>query len=489
MRAAGILMHISSLPSPYGIGALGSEAYEFVDFLTRAGQAYWQILPVCPPGSGNSPYQSFSSFAGYMNFIDLELLRADGYLLKNEYASINWGTEPTRTDYALLDANREQIMRLAASRMNSSDIPDFEGFCDNNPWLDEYSLYMALKREYNGKPWYKWPAPLKFRSPSAVSEARERLANDIRFYKIIQYVFFSQWKKLRNYANEKGIRLIGDLPIYVSYDSADVWSEPDQFYLDSELNMIDVAGCPPDKFTAAGQLWGNPLYRWDRMKEDGYSWWCKRFRHAISMFDYTRIDHFRGFDSYYAISANAKDARSGEWREGPGLSFFSTVEKSIGAMPFIAEDLGYVTSSVKQLLADTGFPGMKILQFAFSGNENSDHLPHNYQRNDVVYTGTHDNSTLSGWINSASAEELAYAERYLRLRRSEGFRLGMIKSVWASVCDTAIIQMQDLLGLDDSARMNIPSKVGGNWEWRALKKQLSNRLADEINNFMQLYGR
>lgn len=490
MRRSGVLMHISSLPSPYGIGTMGRAAYEFVNFLKDAGQSCWQILPVCPTSYGDSPYQSFSTFAGNPYFIDLDTLCDGGLLQREELEAIHWCKTPRYVDYGALYRERFPVLRRACMAFLKNPSEDFPSFCERHShWLDEYALFMALKDSHNGRPWYEWEAPLKRREEAALNSARQAHADDIAFYKALQYLFFDQWQRLKAYTNAQGIEIIGDLPIYVALDSADVWANPSQFYLDDAYDPIDVAGCPPDAFSDDGQLWGNPLFRWDVMKRDGYSWWISRIRHQIAIYDVLRIDHFRGFESYYAIPAKDKTARNGEWRKGPGMDLFDAVKKELGELNIIAEDLGYLTPAVKQLVEDSGYPGMKVLQFAFDSREDSDYLPHNYPHNCVVYTGTHDNDTILGWMETADKKDVDFAIQYLRLTPKEGYHWGMMKGAWSSVGELTVVQMQDLLGEGDSARMNIPSTLGGNWRWRMLPGQASGKLARKIHKQMELYRR
>ena len=490
MRSSGILMHISSLPSPYGIGTMGKEARNFIDFLERSAQTYWQVLPVGPTSYGDSPYQSFSAFAGNPYFIDLDYLVKEKLLKKKECESYDWGSREEEVDFGLLYQNRYSLFQKVYARFVKQIPKDYEKFCEEQAdWLEDYALFMALKNENDGVEWTKWKHALRFRKPEAMEAAREELSDTINFFKMLQYVFYKQWFDMKAYANEKGIRIIGDTPIYVAGDSADVWANPKYFYLDRKRLPIDVAGCPPDAFSDDGQLWGNPLFRWDVMKKDGYSWWTRRVQHMTKLFDVVRIDHFRGFDSYYAIPYGDKTARNGEWREGPGLDLFTTMEKKLGKLNIIVEDLGYLTDSVRQLVADSGFPGMKLLQFAFDSREDSDYLPHNYLPHSVVYTGTHDNDTILGWMKTAPKDSVKFAKKYLRLTKKEGYHWGMMKAAWGSVGDLAVVTMQDVLGLGSEARMNIPSTLGCNWKWRMKEDAINDKLADKIRRNMQLYGR
>lgn len=490
MRSSGVLMPISSLPSPYGIGTMGKAARKFVDFLVKAGQKYWQILPICPTSYGDSPYQSFSSFAGNPYFIDLEYLCREKLLTKAECMSFDWGGNEHYVDYGILYESRFALLKLAFKRFRKNIPDDYASFCkEQAEWLSEYALFMAIKDANGGKAWSEWPKEQKHHIPEAIAKAKEEYADEIEFYRMLQYLFFKQWKQLKAYANEKGIEIIGDVPIYVSGDSADVWANPGQFYLDKNLNPIEVAGCPPDAFSEGGQLWGNPLFRWDVMKADDYRWWTRRIAAMAELYDIVRIDHFRGFDSYYAIPAKDDTAINGTWKKGPGMDLFHTLEKKLGRLPIIVEDLGFLTESVHKLLEDSGFPGMKVIQFAFDSREDSDYLPHNYIRHCVVYTGTHDNDTTMGWFKSAPKESVKFAKKYLNLTKEEGYNWGMMRAAWSSVADLAIVPMQDLLGLGSEARMNTPSTLGDNWKWRATADQITAGLANKVYKCMQMYAR
>ena len=490
MRTSGVLMPIFSLPSPYGIGTMGKQARKFVDFLVKGGQKYWQILPICPTSYGDSPYQSFSSFAGNPYFIDLEYLCKDKLLTKKECESYSWGTSKKYVDYGIMYESRYSLLRKAYVRFADKEPQDFKEFCEKEKlWLDDYALFMALKDANGGNAWLHWDKELRLRENAAMEAAKERYAEEINFYKMLQYLFYKQWRELKSYANEAGIEIIGDVPIYVAGDSADVWANPDQFYLDENLEPIEVAGCPPDAFSDDGQLWGNPLFRWDVMKKDDYAWWTRRIKAMSELYDIIRIDHFRGFDSYYAIPAKDKTAKNGQWKQGPGMDLFYQLEKKLGKLPIIVEDLGFLTPSVHKLLEDSGFPGMKVIQFAFDSREESNYLPHTYNSHCVVYTGTHDNDTVMGWMKTAPKASVKYAKEYLNLTRTEGYNWGMMRAAWSSVADMAIVPMQDLLGLGSEARINTPSTLGNNWKWRATPNQISTSLAKKLRYYMQMYGR
>lgn len=490
MRTSGVLMPIFSLSSDYGIGTLGKEAYNFVDFLSKAGQTYWQILPVGVTSFGDSPYQSFSSYAGNPYFIDLDLLIEDGLLKKEEVTALNWGEDPGAVDYEIMYQNRYKILKVAYSRFVGNIPNDYYEFVkENDWWLQDFSLFCAIKDYHNGASFDYWDEGLKLRKEDALQKAKEELADKISFYKMIQYLFFKQWNKLKSYANKKGVKIIGDIPIYVAYDSADVWSDPKQFLLDSDLKPTLVAGCPPDAFSDDGQLWGNPLYNWDYMEKNGYSWWIKRIGFATKLYDVVRIDHFRAFSAYFSIPYGDENAKGGEWVKGPGKKLFTAINNALGKPDIIAEDLGTIDEDVRDLLKFTGFPGMKVLQFAFSPDCESSYLPHNIPKNCVVYTGTHDNDTAMGYIENASEGEAEFVRRYLRIDKNDSFNWELIKSALATPADTVILQMQDFLGLDNSARINKPSTSEGNWQWRIGKGCVNDWLAQIIYDNTALYFR
>ena len=474
MRTSGILMPVSSLPSPYGIGSLGAEAYRFVDFLAAAGQRYWQILPIGPTGYGDSPYQSFSAFAANPYFIDLDALEQRGLLTHDEIARFDFGPDaPEGIDYGALFRTRFAVLELAVRRFDAGE-DAFRDFCAANAfWLDDYALFMALKAENGMRAFSLWPKDVRARRPAALAAARARLAGQVRFWQVVQYLFYEQWAALKAYANAKGVEFIGDIPIYVSPDSSDLWADPSLFQVDA----------------ADGQLWGNPLYNWDVHLKTGCAWWIRRLRHASAVYDVVRIDHFRGFESYYAIPARDKTAVNGVWRKGPGTAFIDVIRRKLPDVRIIAEDLGYLTDDVKALLRASGFPGMKVLQFAFDSREESDYLPHNYTQNSVVYTGTHDNTTTADWELSAPAGDVAFARRYLDVDGGADFTRRFIRAALASVSDTAVIPMPDWLGLGAEARINTPSTLGGNWLWRMDPAALTDALAADILALTKLYGR
>ena len=488
MRGSGILMHITSLPGAYGVGTMGKQAYAFVDFLKKAGQSHWQLLPLNPTGYGDSPYQSCSTFAGNPYLIDLDTLVEEGLLEKSEITSVCWGDREDRVDFGLLYENRFRVLRLAYRRFTDSEALD--AFCrENSSWLPDFALYMALKDQNGGKPWDQWEDGLKHRDGDAIWNARQQLKDEIRYYSFIQYLFFRQWEALRAYANEKGIRIIGDVPIYVPLDSADVWTATELFQLDGDLKPTAVAGCPPDAFAEDGQLWGNPLYRWDAMEKDGYRWWVRRLEAAGQRYDIVRLDHFRGFEAYWSVPYGEETARNGQWIKGPGLPFVQTVQQQLPQLQLIAEDLGFLTQEVFDLRDGANLPGMKVLQFAFDSKEPSEYLPHTYIQNTVCYTGTHDNMTLRQWVESLPDEVAAYASAYVGQRESENLVWSVIRAAASCVSDLSVVQMQDYLELGGEARMNFPGTTSCNWVWRACDGYLTDSLAEKIRAMTVLYGR
>ena len=489
MRKSGILMHVTSLPSPYGIGSMGKCAYEFVDFLCQAGQSYWQVLPLNPTGYGDSPYQSFSSYAGNHYLIDLDMLIGEGLLTQEEVDGVDWGCDDSRVDFGRMYADRSKILYLAYQRFTPDQ--QYQRFvAENAGWLEDHALFMSLKELNNGRPWYEWSISLMMRIPEIIQSVRQDNDDTIRFHRFLQYQFFRQWKALRRYANEKGIKIIGDVPIYVPLDSVDVWSHPELFQLDANCRPTAVAGCPPDSFTADGQLWGNPLYDWVKMANTDFAWWVDRLAAAAKMFDAVRLDHFRGFESYWAVPAGDKTAVGGSWQKGPGEAYIRAIQTALPDLEFIAEDLGYVTPEVRRLQELSGYPGMKVLQFAFDSRESADYLPHTYPVNSVCYTGTHDNLTLAQWLQEADPQDIALAKAYLGLNEEEGPVWGMIRGGMGSVSRLCVIQMQDYLELDGSARMNFPGTLSSdNWTWRAGKDMISGSLAERILQITRRYGR
>jgi 4-alpha-glucanotransferase len=492
MRASGILMPIFSLPSKYGIGAFSKEAMEFVDQLSTAGQKYWQVLPLGPTSYGDSPYQSFSSFAGNPYFIDLDELYNEGLLTKDElpeHQNIN-SNDNRSIDYDLLYKTRYCTLRKAYKRFNKNQATFQQFKSENDYWLNGYSSFMAIKSYYQDQDFYQWDSKLLRREKEALEKLLESREEDLCFYDFLQFKFMEQWDKLHKYANSKGIQIIGDIPIYVALDSADCWNSPELFQLDNDLKPVAVAGCPPDPFAKTGQLWGNPLYQWEYHKSTNYEWWVKRIQHSFKLYDMVRIDHFRGFDEYYSIPYGDKTAEFGTWKKGPGIDLFHSLNKQLGKLNIIAEDLGFLTDSVIQLLKDSGYPGMKILQFAFDSREESDYIPHAYPKNCVVYTGTHDNDTITGWIKSIKKEDRRYALAYMGINKMKtDIHWDFIRLAMASVADIAIFPIQDCLGLGSEARINIPSTLGSNWRWRMLPNEFTPVMISALGQLTRLYGR
>ena len=489
-RSAAILLAVSSLPSPYGIGTLGKAACEFIDFLAAAGQKYWQMLPVGPISYGDSPYQSFSAFAGNPYYIDPDMLIAEGLLTAGEAAAPFWGGDPGRVDYGAVYESRFDLLEKAFDRGWDRDSGAVAEYASKNAaWLNDYALFMALKRHFGMKAWTEWPADIRMRQPDAVAHWRQELDRDVRFFTYLQYLFQKQWDALKAHAVEKGVGLIGDLPIYVAMDSADVWASPQNFQLDEDNVPTAVAGVPPDAFTADGQLWGNPLYDWERMQADGFSWWERRMRSTLERFDVARIDHFRGLESYWAVPYGDATAINGKWVPGPGAAFIQMLRDKFPGCNIIAEDLGFTTPEVQALLDLSGFPGMKILQFAFDHRETSNYLPHCYGENCICYTGTHDNTTVRGWLAEAHPADVSKVRAYLGLSEAEGYDWGILRGGMGSVARLFVAQMQDYLELGPEARMNVPGIPDGNWQWRMLPGQASPALARRIRNLTVLFGR
>ena len=491
-RSAGILLPIASLPSPYGIGTLGKAAYDFVDFLEKSGQSWWQILPVGPTSYGDSPYQSFSTFAGNPYFIDLDLLIKDNLLSKAEVEKFDWiNDNPNYIDYEKIYNSRFEVLRLAVSRTKGrADFGFQKFFLENQKWLSEYGLYMAVKSHFDMKSWLDWPdEDIRLHKAEAVERYSNELKDEVLFYQYLQYLFYKQWNDLRTYAKEKGIGIIGDIPIYVALDSADVWSDPKQFQLDEKNCPKLVAGVPPDYFSKDGQLWGNPLYNWDFMKADGFGWWIRRIEGAQKLYDIIRIDHFRGFESYWAVPFGEKTAKKGTWVKGPGMDLVNVLKNWFWNIQFIAEDLGILTDDVRTLLKDSTFPGMKVLEFAFDSKEPSDYLPYNYERNCVCYAGTHDNDTLKGWTMTASKDDLKFAKDFLGVKNDEDLVKAVLRAGLGSVADLFVAQLQDYLELGPEARINTPGTLGMNWHWRLPKEALTPALAKEIKTMTTMYGR
>ena len=494
MRKAGILLPIASLPSDYGIGGFTDSAYRFIDFLKDSGQSFWQILPIGPTSFGDSPYQSPSAFAGNPYFISIKKLNQKGLLEESEYANVDFGDTKNDIDYEKLYNERFIVLKKAFSRFNTSDSNYQEFLKKNSLWLPDYALFMSLKGYFEEKPWQMWPEKIAKRDEDTLNRYKNLLKSQIEFWQFLQFEFFEEWLDIKKYANERGIKIIGDMPIYTAMDSSDVWQNPNLFQLDGTLSPIAVAGCPPDGFSAEGQLWGNPLYDWPEHKNQSYSWWKNRLSHCLTMFDIVRIDHFRGFDEYYSIPYPAENAVHGSWKKGPGLDLFLALGQVAKSDKIIAEDLGFITDSVKKLLSDTGFSGIKVLEFAFDSrdeNAKNDYLPHNYPENSVCYTGTHDNQTLVSWLQTITPDEQNMVRDYLSdyYTPLEKLNIPLISLVLRSSAEISIIPIQDYMSLDDKARINTPSTLGTNWRWRLKKEDLTEELSKMILKMTRLSGR
>lgn len=489
LRSAGILMPISSLPSDYGIGSMGKQAYRFIDFLRQANQSYWQILPIGPTSYGDSPYSTFSIYAGNPYFIDLDVLVEDG-LLNKEDISNQCKSNNGYIDYEYLYNTRFSILYKAYKNadLKKSDYIDFKN--NNKNWLDDYSLFMSLKKFFNMNSWTEWKDnDIRFRKEEAIEKYRTLLSDDIEFYSYTQYLFFNQFYKLKEYANFNGIKLIGDIPIYVPIDSADCWSNPQSFVLDENYLPIEVSGVPGDYFNSDGQLWGNPLYNWEYMKNNGYKWWIDRIGQASKIYDVIRIDHFRGFESYWAVKYGSKTAAIGRWIKGPSMDLLDKLKGWFSNVDFIAEDLGYHTNEVQNMLDNFGFPGMKVLEFSFDSRDSDDAKPYNYPIYSVCYIGTHDNSTALGFLKSADPKDLRYCKNYLNITSNKNFNWKLIKAGMETSSILFVAQIQDYLGLDDSSRMNIPGTIGINWRWQMNEDAISEKLAMKISKYTKMYGR
>lgn len=490
-RYSGVLMPMSSLPSKYGIGTMGRCAYDFVDFLKASGQKYWQLLPLGPTSYGDSPYSSFSTFAGNPYYIDLDMLIEDGLLTQAEVDACWWCADVTEVDYGAIFYYRFPLLRKAFARGQEKYADKIAAFrAENTRWLENYALYMAVKAHFGMVSWIDWPdEDIRMHRPDAVREYTEKLSEDIDFYVFLQYLFFEQWNALRSYAHKNGIEFIGDIPIYVALDSADLWSEPEYFQLDENNIPTEVAGCPPDAFTEDGQLWGNPLYDWERMRADGYGWWIRRIEGCKKLYDVIRIDHFRGFESYWAVPYGDKTARKGRWKPGPGMGLVGILTSWFHDTRFIAENLGFLTDAVDRLLHDSGMPGMNVLEFGFDPNGDSSYMPHNCQWNTATYIGTHDNDTVLGWLDSFDADTIAYARDYMHITEDEGWCWGMIRSGMSTASGLFVMQMQDILELPGDARMNIPGTPSGNWRWRMKPDAVTPELSEKLREYTYRYRR
>ena len=491
-RSSGVLLPVASLPSKYGIGCFDRCAYDFVDQLVKAGQSYWQILPMGPTGYGDSPYQAFSTFAGNPYFISPDDLVKKGYLTENDCIRAAEGTSGKEVHYDVLFQKRLGLLRKAYANSSIEADVSYQAFVQkNSEWLADYALFMAIKDNKSGKSYLEWEDAIRLRSPEAMVSYRNRLLEDVNFYQFVQYEFYTQWAALKKYANDKGISIIGDIPIYVALDSADTWAHPELFQFDENGLPTAVAGCPPDAFSATGQLWGNPLYDWEYHKKTGYAWWTRRMANCMKLYDVVRIDHFRGFDEYYSIPYGDKTAEFGHWEKGPGIDLFRTLEKNLGKLDVIAEDLGLLTDSVIEMVEESGFPGMKVLQFAFDENEDSPYLTHRYERNCIVYTGTHDNETTRGWFRNLSQHDRNFAKAYIGCegKHETAAVWSLIRAAMSSVADRCVIPVQDYLCLGNEARINEPSTLGDNWKWRMKKGQLNEKIIEKIYKMTKLYGR
>ena len=492
-RQSGVLMHISSLPGKYGIGSFGQSAYDFVDFLVRTKQRYWQILPLGTTSYGDSPYQSFSAFAGNTYFIDFDILIEEGLLNEADVKGADFGDDPRKVDYAKIFDARRPIMEKAVARfLKAEDLSDYESFVEENAaWLEVFAEYMAIKEHFDNLAWTEWPdEAIRRREAASLASYREKLADKLTYHRVTQYLFFKQWLRLKAYANEHHIEIVGDMPIYVAADSADVWAQPHFFKTDAAGKPTCVAGCPPDEFSETGQLWGNPIYDWEAMDKDGYAWWIERLRESFKIYDIVRIDHFRGFESYWEVPADSETSATGKWVKGPDYKLFAAVKEALGDLNIIAEDLGFMTDEVIELRERTGFPGMKILQFAFNPDDESIDSPHLAPNNSVMYTGTHDNNTVLGWykdeIDDATRQ---YMAQYTNRKEYETVPHAMLRTIFASVSFMAIATMQDLLELDSAARMNYPSTIGGNWTWRMTAEELNPIVEGELYSLTKTYRR
>ena len=493
-RSSGILLHPTSLPGKYGIGSLGKEAYKFVDFLKKSNQKLWQIFPLGPTGYGDSPYQCFSTFAGNPYLIDFDLLIEQNLLAEEDLKGVDFGGNEEYIDYGAIYNQKYPLLRKAYENFKANENKELkeklETFkAENSSWLDDYSLYISLKNHFNGLPWNEWEDDIRTRKEAAINKYKAELANEIEYHNFIQFLFFTQWNNVKKYANDNGIKIIGDIPIFVAVDSSDAWANPEIFLFDPELKPVKVAGVPPDYFSATGQLWGNPLYDWDKLKELNYKWWVDRVKANLSTCDIIRIDHFRGFDEYWAVPYGDKTAENGTWCPGPRTDLFNAIKNELGELPIIAEDLGTMTQGVIDLREATGFPGMKILGFAFDSKEENDYLPHTYTKNCVVYTGTHDNDTLIGWFTKANEDDKQFARNYLNSRSDNEIHWDAIRGAWSSVANMAIAPIQDFLGLGSEARINTPGLASGNWQWRLKDGVLTDELAERIAKLTKVYSR
>lgn len=492
-RASGVLMHISSLPGPFGIGTFGQSAYDFVDFLKQTKQTYWQILPLTTTSYGDSPYQSFSANAGNTHFIDFEVLAQDGLLTESDWVDVDFGDNPESIDYEKIYYNRRPILEKAVQNFLSKTLPKaFETFLsEQEGWLQDFAEFMAIKESYNNVSLQDWPDDLaRKRDTNRLGQLRQELAETINYHKVTQYFFFSQWQDLKAYANDQGIKIIGDMPIYVAGDSVEVWTMPNLFKLDENLKLTHVAGCPPDDFSDVGQLWGNPIYDWSKHAETGFAWWIYRIQESLKLYDVLRIDHFKGFSDFWEIDGETQIPKEGHWVSGPGYALFEAVKKALGDLPIIAEDLGYIDDKARRLLADTGFPGMKVLEFAFYDTDASSvDIPFNAVPHGIAYIGTHDNDVVNGWYDTLTENQVAFLKDYANVRPGQPVYDFMLRQLFATVSQVAIPTMQDILNKPASSRMNTPNTLGGNWQWRMLADDITDQTQDFLKHLTELYGR
>ncbi|NLC54713.1 MAG: 4-alpha-glucanotransferase [Erysipelothrix sp.] len=489
-RSSGILLHISSLPGKYGIGDFGQSAYRFIDFLAKSKQKNWQILPLGITSYGDSPYQSFSAFAGNPYFIDFDQLLDLEYLSSEDLDKVSFGKDLNSVDYNLLYINKMNLLNIAYQKAKFTLNKELNIFYKENfMWLRDFALFMTIKKSFNDVSWLEWDHQYQLYNSDTVLKFEENNQEEIFFWVFTQYLFSKQWQSLKKYANQHQVKIIGDLPIYVSVDSADVWSQPELYNLDKDFNPITVAGCPPDAFSSLGQLWGNPIYNWDKMHAQEFNWWIDRFDHSFKLYDTLRIDHFRGFASYCEIDFGKENALEHVWSEGPGIKLFETIKKKLGDLDIIVEDLGYITEDVISLVKETGFPNMKVIVFGLNAYEDSEHLLHNFYNNMVVYTTTHDNQPLMGWLEETDIKHKQFAKKYFNVIKDEDFSFQVVKGAWSSVANLAIAPIQDILGLSNSARMNTPSQIGGNWQFRIKAEDLSDDLAFKLQEITTIYQR
>lgn len=490
-RGTGILMPVSSLPGKYGIGTMGRQAYEFVDFVKEMGFRYWQVLPVGPTSFGDSPYQSFSAFAGNPYFIDLDCLKEEGLLTSEEIEAYDWGTTPDDIDYATIYHSRFQVLKTAFQRSEHKASEEYQKFLEDTAyWIEDYSLYMAVKEAFDNQPWQQWEEEIRFHQPEAVENYRKKFSDEIEFWKFCQFKFREQWMKLKAYANEQEIKIIGDIPLYVAMDSSDVWVHSEYFELDAMRREINIAGVPPDMFSETGQRWGNPIYDWKAMEEDDFSWWRERMKANAGFYDIIRIDHFIGIVNYWSIPAECPTAMDGEWKKGPGEKLTNVIFESIGQAGIIAEDLGVLTKPVIDLIQKTGFPGMKIIEFGLDGPADNPYLPSNYTTSNIIaYIGTHDNETLVGYLNGRNKKQRQFIRKYYGVRTSKELPDVIIRSLFSCIADVVMIQMQDLLKLDNAARTNFPSTVGCNWRWRMTEEQYKEIDTEYYRTLCEIYNR